>query len=152
MKHISAILLIFKSLLSWGQEMELGRYTRQNKGGDYPTTTTLKIGPEQTFQYECKGHMFYDKAAGSYVISPNKVITLNYDSTQLNDPNYRSVVAGAPKKFQYKNGRLYEVSDKGRLIKTRRLLSNHRRFYVFGEFSRRRKVFLERTDDLRASQ
>ena len=82
MKRVLIILLIFKSFLSWGQEIKLGKYSRQNKDGDYAMTTTLELGPEQTFQFECKGHMFYDKAAGTYVISPNKVITLNYDSTQ----------------------------------------------------------------------
>ncbi len=137
-------LLAFFTILSRGQEIRPGK-SRQNPAGDYSVTTTITLKTDNRFTYELLGHMIQEKADGSFQTSTDdRIIILTYDTINQKDINYSNTVDMAPKKFKYKNDRLYEIGDNGRPIKSRRLLSKHRRFYFFGDFSRRRKVFLKR--------
>jgi hypothetical protein len=138
-------LLTFLTIISRGQEIKLGTFNRQNAAGDYSVRTTIIFKTYNRFTYEFSGHMIQEKAEGSFQINKDdRVIVLTYDTVNQKDINYRNTIDMAPKKFKYKNDRLYEIGDNGRPIKSRRLLSRHRRFYIFGDFSRRRKVFLKR--------
>jgi hypothetical protein len=137
--------LAFFTILSRGQEIRPGKFSRQNPAGDYSVTTTITLKTDNRFTYELLGHMIQEKADGSFQTSTDdRIIILTYDTINQKDINYSNTVDMAPKKFKYKNDRLYEIGDNGRPIKSRRLLSKHRRFYFFGDFSRRRKVFLKR--------
>ena len=137
--------LTLLTIISRGQEIRLGTFSRQNVAGDYSVATTITLKTDNRFTYEFWGHMIQEKADGSFQTNTDdRIIILTYDTVNQKDINYRNAVDMAPKKFIYKKDRLYEISDNGRPIKSRRLLSRHRRFYIFGDFSRRRKVFLER--------
>ncbi len=127
-----------------GQENTYGTFSRQNIAGDYSVTTTIILKADNKFNYEFNGHMVHDKAEGNFFVDTGNVIIFIYDTTKRNDQNYRTTIDTAPKAMKYKDARLYEIDDKGRLVKSRRLSSRHRRFYLFGDFTRMRKVFLEK--------
>ena len=149
MKLCIAILLTLFSILSRGQNISPGTFTRQNPAGDYSVATTITLKSGDRFIYEFSGHMIQEKAEGSFRTSPNDgIIVLTYDTANLNDRNYRNAVNAAPKKYKYAKDRLYEIGANGRPIKSQRLVSNHRRFYIFGDYSRRRKVFLQRVGEV----
>lgn len=138
--------MTFLAITSLGQEIKIGTFSRQNPAGDYSVTTTITLKTDNRFTYEFSGHMIREKAEGSYQTNTDdRVIILTYDTANQKDINYRNTVDMAPKKYKYKNDRLYEIDKNGRPIKSSRLLSRHRRFYIFGDFSRRRKVFLEKS-------
>ena len=145
MRLFITTLLTLLTVISRGQEIRLGTFRRQNAAIEYSVMTTITLKADGRFTYEFSGHMIQERAEGSFrTNTDDKVITLTYDTLNQNDINYRNTVEMAPKKFKYNNDRLYEMDGRGRPIKSRRLLSRHRRFYIFGDFSRRRKVFLER--------
>jgi len=144
MRLVITTFLTLLTILSRGQEIRLGTFSRQNATGDYSVTTTITLKTDNRFTYEFSEHLIQEKAEGSFQTTHEGVIVLTYDTANHKDVNYRNTLNMAPKKFRYDNDRLYELSDNGRPIKSRRLLSNHRRFYIFGDYSRLRKVFLER--------
>jgi hypothetical protein len=137
-------LLTLLTVMLRGQEITYGTFSRQNIAGDYSVTTTIILKADNKFSYEFIGHMVHDKADGTFLLNKDNVIKFTYDTPKRNDQNSRATVDMAPKVMKYRDARLYEIEDKGRLIKSRRLSSGHRRFYLFGDFTRRRKVFLEK--------
>ena len=137
-------LLTFSTVMLYGQEITNGTFSRENIAGDYSVTTTVTLKADNRFSYEFIGHMVQDKADGTFLVSKDNVITFTYDTSKRNDKNYQATIDMAPKAMKYKGARLYEIDDKGRLVRSRRLSSGHRRFYLFGDYTRRRKVFLEK--------
>jgi hypothetical protein len=81
-------------------------------------------------------------------VSKNNVINLSYDTSGLKDQNEKEMIDMGPKVMKYENRRLYEIDEDGKAIKTKRLLSRYRRFYLLGSNSRRNNVFLEKKDDI----
>jgi hypothetical protein len=140
-------LLVLLVTLSYGQEIEYGIFCRQNPVGDYSVKTIIILKPDRTFEYEFTGHMIYEKTGGTFSVSEGNVIKFSYDTSGLNDQNEKEMIDMAPKIMKYKNERLYEISENGRPIKSKRLLSRHRRFYLFGGYYRRQNVFLEKVSD-----
>ncbi len=144
MRIFATTLLTLLTIMLRGQEITYGTFSRQNIAGDYSVTTTITLKADNKFIYEFNGHMVHDNADGNFFVDTDNVIIFIYDTTKRNDQNYRATIDTAPKVMKYKDARLYEIDDKGRLVKSRRLSSGHRRFYLFGDFTRRRKVFLEK--------
>lgn len=142
-----ASLLVLLATFSYGQEIQYGIFCRQNPVGDYSVKTIIVLSPDNTFEYEFTGHMIYEKANGTFSVSKDNVIKLNYDTSDLKDQNKKEVINMAPKMMKYENNRLYEIAENGRSIKSKRLLSRHRRFYLFGDYSRRQNVFLEKVNE-----
>lgn len=142
-----ASLLVLLATFSCGQDIQYGIFCRQNPAGDYSVKTIIVLSPDHTFVYEFTGHMIYEKANGTFSVMKGNIIKLNYDTSALKDQNELEMIDMAPKAMKYKNNRLYEVAENGRMIKSRRLLSKHRRFYLFGDYSRRKKVFLKKEND-----
>ncbi len=146
MRLVFASVITLLAVVSYGQEIEYGIFCRQNAAGDYSVKTVIILNADQTFEYEFTGHMIRDKAKGTFSVSKNSVIKLSYDTSGLKDQNEKEIIDMAPKVMNYENGRLYEVDKNGKAIKTKRLLSRYRRFYLLGSYSRRKDVFLEKKD------
>jgi len=144
MKIFAATLLTLLTAILRAQEITYGTFSRQNIAGDYSVTTTITLKADNKFSYEFIGHMVYDKLDGTFLVNNDNVIKFTYNFSKGNDQNYRYTIDVAPKVMKYKNERLYEIDDKGRLIKSRRFACRHRRFYLFGDFTRKRKAFLEK--------
>ena len=144
MRIFATTILTLLTVMLRGQEISYGTFSRQNIAGDYSVTTTITLMADNKFSYEFIGHMFHDKADGTFLVNEDNIIKFTYDTSKRNDENYRATIDMAPKVLKSRDARLYEIDDKGRLIKSRRLSSKHRRFYLFGDFTRRRKVFLEK--------
>jgi hypothetical protein len=140
-------LLVLLSILSYGQEIKYGIFCRLNAAGDYSVKTIIILKPDHTFEYEFTGHMLNEKANGTFSVSRDNAIKLNYDTLGLKDQNEKEMIDMAPKVMKCENDRLYEMAENGRVIKSKRLLSRHRSFYLFGDYSRRQKVFLEKVND-----
>lgn len=145
MRLIVATILILIARISCGQEFEYGIFCRENSVGDYSIKSMIILKNDHTFRYEFTGHMISDEAKGTFSVGDDNIVKFRYDTTGM-DQNEREAIATAPKVMKYKNDRLYELDEKGRVIKSKRLLSKHRRFYLFGEYSRRKNVFLKRQD------
>jgi len=150
MRLVVASILILLSTFSFGQEIQYGIFCRQNPVGDYSVKTIIILKPDRTFEYKFTGHMIYEKAGGTFSVSEGNVIKFSYDTSSLKDQNKKEIIDMAPKVMKYENDRLYEIAQNGRSIKSRRLLSKHRRFYLFGDYSRRQSVFLEKVNDNRS--
>jgi hypothetical protein len=121
MKLFITTLLILLTIISRGQEIGLGIFSRRNVAGDYSVTTTVTLKTDNRFTYNFSGHMAQVQLEGSYRTNADDgVILLTYDTTNQNDLNYRNSVNMAPKAFRYQNNRLYEIDDNGRLVKSRR--------------------------------
>ena len=144
MRIFATTLLTLLTVMLRGQEITYGTFSRQNIAGDYSVTTTITLMADNKFSYEFIGHMVHDKADGTFLVNKDNVIKFIYDTSKRNDQNYLATIDMAPKAMKFKDARLYDIDDKGRVIKSRRISSRHRRFYLFGDFTRRRKVFLEK--------
>jgi hypothetical protein len=140
-------LLVLLAILTYGQKIEYGIFCRLNAAGDYSVKTIIILKPDHTFEYELISHMIYEKANGTFSVSRDNAIKLNYDTLGLKDQNEKEMIDMAPKVMKYENDRLYEIAENGRVIKSKKLLSRHRRFYLFGDYSRRQRVFLEKVND-----
>lgn len=145
--EITSILLLVVTF-SYGQEIKYGFFCRQNSVGDHSVKTAIILNADQTFEYEFTGHMVHNVAKGTFSVSKNNIIKLRYYKLDVKDQNYEQVIEMVPKVMKYEADRLYEIDEKGKAIKTKRLLSRHRRFYFFGNYSRRRPIFLERVNDI----
>jgi hypothetical protein len=144
---VTSLLVLLAILTTYGQKIEYGIFCRQNPVGDYSVKTIIVLRPDHTFEYEFTGHMIYEKANGTFSVSRENAIKLNYDTLGLKDQNEKEMIDMAPKVMKYENDRLYEITENGRVIKSKRLLSRHKRFYLFGDYSRRQNVFLEKVND-----
>lgn len=141
------LLLLFTLLtvISFGQDLKPETISRTNPVGDYSVTTTINIKSDNRFAYEFSGHMIHGKAEGSYQANANNhVLILTYDIAPKNDINYRNTMDMAPKAFKYRQNRLYEMRDYGRPIKRAKIVSRHRRFFIVGNFWKRKNVSLKR--------
>ncbi|MDQ3395633.1 MAG: hypothetical protein M3512_16205 [Bacteroidota bacterium] len=147
MRSVVSVILVLLATFSYGQEVKYGVFCRQNPVGDYSVETIIILKPDQTFEYEFTEHMIYEKAKGTFSVNKDVVIKFNYDTSGLKDQNEREMIDMLPKVMKYENNRLYEITENGRKIKSKRLLSKHRRFYLFGDYSRCQNVFLEKVDD-----
>src|SRR4026207_2368055 len=124
MRLFITTLLTLLTVISRGQEIRLGTFSRQNAAGEYSATTTITLKTDNRFTYEFSGHMIQETMEGSFRTNTgDRVIILTYDTTNQKDLNYS--VDMAPKEFKYRNDRLYEIGDNGRPIKSRRLVSRH---------------------------
>jgi hypothetical protein len=140
--------LMLLGIPSFGQEINYGTFCRANPVAEYSIKRIIVLKAAQTFDYEFIGHMIHVKASGNFTIDKNNIISFRYTVPGSNDNNDSANIDMAPKKMKYRDNRLYDVDKKGKVIKVSRLVSTHRRFYVFGDYSRRRLVFLKREDDV----
>ena len=143
MKELLLITLTLTTFISNGQSKIFGQYCRHNPVADHGITTIVSLNEDSTFNYEFIGHMTHEKAKGKYYVTKDNTILLNYD-TLSSDDFMTMTLEIAPKIMTFKNDKLFELDKRGHLIRSKRLLSFHRRFYLFGDYSRRRKVYLIR--------
>jgi hypothetical protein len=144
MRLYIATLLILLTTLLHAQQFNAGTFSRQNPNAGYSVKETITLKADNTFSYEFDGHMIYEKAGGSFSMNTDHVITLAYDTLNQSDQNYREAIDMAPKKLKYTGSRLYGINKHGRKIKSTMVPSMHRRFYIFGDYWRKRKAFLKR--------
>jgi len=144
MRLFFIIIFIFFIDFAHSQSIEFGNFCRLNSAGDYSVRTSIVLKNDGTFEYTFTSHLFNDKLNGTFSVKENNLIRLFYDTLAKGDINNKELIEMSPKLFQYKKNRLYEVDEHGKLIKSKRLLSNYRRFYFFGNYSRRKKVYLKR--------
>jgi hypothetical protein len=138
--YIATLLILLTTLLR-AQQFNPGTFSREYPNDEYSVKVTITLKADHRFSYEFAGHMIYEKAEGSFSMSADHVITLLYDTL-----NHRSRLDLdlAPKKLKYSGDRLYEMNAHGRKIKSAMVLSTQKRFYIFGDYRQRRKVFLKR--------
>jgi len=120
-----------------------GKYCRSNPVADYGITTIIHLNTDSTFKYELIGHMIYDKARGQFKTTQGNIIAFQYDTSTIDE----LVVEHAPKRMVLKGEKLFELDKEGHLVRSKRLLSFQRRFFFFGERSRKRKVYLVKESD-----
>jgi hypothetical protein len=146
---IIQIFIFLSSVLLSDKPDLFGIYCRINKAGDYSVSTMIELKRDYTFIYKFQGHMVNDEFYGTYRVDSDNKIYFTYDTLNLREYE-KEILVSTPKVMKFKNEKLFFFNN-NKVHKKTRMLSNQRRFLLFGEYSRRRKTYLLKQTNRNAS-
>ncbi|HEV8515186.1 MAG TPA: hypothetical protein VGQ59_18015 [Cyclobacteriaceae bacterium] len=143
MKQLIFLALVLTTVYGKGQNRIFGRYCRGVLVADYRIKTVIDLNSDSTFNYEIVGHTIQETTWGNYSMSNDNFIELTFPPLESGE-FVKLELDRSNRKLKFKNDKLFELNRKGHIIRAKRLPSLHRRFYLFGDYTRKRKVYLIR--------
>lgn len=108
--------------------------------------TRIQLSKDSTFKFEMSGDLAYGQGRGTYKVTNRKIIHLTFNHDSLTTLE-RALSRGGnkPTKLLYNGGRLYEVTEDGRVLKKGKALSRRKKFLIFGDrYLTTRRLFLKK--------
>ncbi|WP_156180372.1 hypothetical protein [Rufibacter radiotolerans] len=112
--------------------------------------TRIQLNKDSTFKYEFSGELSHNKGTGKYRVEDVSVIHLDFEpehSADSVDLIARTLSSNGyrPKRFLFKNGKLYSFHLDGHVVKQGQGLSRRRKYLFFGErYMTTRKMYLKK--------